>query len=181
MKFINTTLMFVCLSFCVFVGQAAADEDNAEYKIKAGYLYNFTKFVIWPKDGSETFNICIFGQDPFGALIDPIEKRTAFSLPIKLFRFNTPSKTQRCHIVFISADKKDDFFAKGALVIRDVDKSLSVGEGDTFADHGGMIGFVNRDGKIKLQVNLKALQQSGLTISAKLLEVAEIVGGSSHE
>jgi len=158
-----------------------ADENNAEYKVKAGYLYNFTKFVTWPKDDSETFNICILGQDPFGKLIDPIEKRTAFGLPIKLFRFNTLSKSQRCHIVFIGSDNNEDFLTKGTLVIRDVGKTLSVGEGEVFAQHGGMIGFVNRDGKIKLQINLKALQQSGLAVSAKLLEVAEIVGGNGHE
>jgi hypothetical protein len=181
MKFINTTLMLFCLSFCLLADQAVAEENNAEYKIKAGYLYNFTKFVTWPKDDSVTFNICIFGQDPFGELIDPIEKRTAFGLPIKLFRFNTPRSIYRCHILFISSDKKEDFFVKGTLVIRDVDKTLSVGEGNSFTEHGGMIGFVNRDGKIKLEINLKALQQSGLTISAKLLEVGVIVGGTSHE
>lgn len=157
-----------------------ADGDNAEYKVKAGYLYNFTKFVTWPKDDSATFNICIYGQDPFGALIDPIEKRTAFDLPIKLFRFNTPSKNQRCHIVFIGSDNKNDLPIKGTLVVRDMNKTLSVGEGDVFAERGGMIGFVNRDGKIRLQINLKMLQQSGLTVSAKLLEVAEIVEGSDE-
>lgn len=176
------TLIQFCLGFCLLLaGLAAADEDNAEYKVKAGYIYNFTKFVTWPQSDSTTFNICIFGQDPFGGLIDPIEKRSAFGLPIKLFRFNTASKSQQCHIVFISSGNKEEFFSKGSLVIRDVDKVLTVGDGDAFAEHGGMIGFINRDGKIKLQINLKTLQQSGLTVSAKLLEVAEIVGGDSHE
>ena len=44
-----------------------------------------------------------------------------------------------------------------------------------------MIGFVNRQGKIKLQINLKMLQQSDLKISAKLLEVAELVGGENND
>ena len=158
-----------------------ADESNAEYKVKAGYLYNFTKFITWPIDDSTTFNICILGQDPFGDLIDPIEKRTAFGSPIKLIRVNALTKTQRCHIVFISSGNKEEFVARNALIVRDLGNSLSVGEGEAFAEGSGMIGFVNRDGKIKLQINLKTLQKSGLTVSAKLLEVAEIIGGNGHE
>lgn len=174
--------MLICLSFCLSVVWAESDVDNAEFKVKAGYLYNFTKFVTWPKDDSTTFNICILGNDPFGELIDPIEKRTAFSLPIKLFRFNTISNTQRCHIVYISSSViRDQVALKEALVVRDMGKTLFVGEGDAFAEGVGMIGFVSREGRIKLQVNLKNLQQSGLTVSAKLLEVAEIVGGNGHE
>jgi hypothetical protein len=54
---------------------------------------------------------------------------------------------------------------------------LVVGEESAFVTQGGMIAFVKKDDKIRLQINLKPLQQSGLKISAKLLEVSEVVGG----
>lgn len=181
MKLIHLTLLLASFSFYLLPGQLQAEDDNVEYKVKAGYLFNFTKFITWPNDDSGTFNICIVGQDPFGPLIDPIEKRTAFDLPIKLFRSSTLIKSQRCHIVFIGAENKEELIEKGVLLARDLGKSLSVGEGDAFAESGGMIGFVNRDGRIKLQINMRALQKSGLTVSAKLLEIAEIVGGGGHE
>lgn len=175
MKIIN--LLGILGAILLFSLQASANDADVEYKVKAGYLYNFTKFITWPEDQSETFNLCIVGEDPFGDLIDPIEQRTAFGRPIKLFRSNSFNKDQRCHILFISASITDIFLLKGMLVIRDIDKSLTVGEGKDFAAQGGMIGFINKDGRIKLQINLKMLQQSDLKISAKLLEVAEIVGG----
>jgi len=161
--------------------QAIADDANVEYKVKAGYLYNFTKFITWPENESETFNLCIVGEDPFGDLIDPIEQRTAFGRPIKLFRFNNLNKEQHCHILFISASIKDNNMLKSMLAIQETNKSLTVGESKEFAAQGGMIGFVNRQGKIKLQINLKMLQQSDLKISAKLLEVAELVGEGSND
>jgi hypothetical protein len=177
MKCINLLMLF-CLSFCLLIPPASADDDTTEYKIKAGYLYNFTKFVTWPQDHPTTFNVCILGTDPFGALIDPIEQRTAFGLPIKLFRFNTPDKAQFCHIVFVCADQT----INNARSMNHAGLTLLVGEGDAFAkQRGGMIGFINRDDKIKLQINVQSLQQSHLTISAKLLEVAEIVKGGPHE
>jgi hypothetical protein len=161
--------------------QAIADDANVEYKVKAGYLYNFTKFITWPEDKSETFNLCIVGEDPFGDLIDPIEQRTAFGRPIKLFRFNSFNKEQRCHILFVSVSIKDNSSLKNILAIQEANKPLTVGESKEFAAQGGMIGFVNRQGNIKLQINLKVLQQSDLKISAKLLEVAELVGEESND
>ena len=159
-----------------------ADDSYVEYKIKAGYLYNFTKFITWPEDKSETFNLCILGEDPFGELIDPIEKRTAFGRPIKIFRFDSLNKEQYCHMLFISSSIKDNPAINGRSVIRDIDKkTLTIGESEQFSAQGGMIGFVNRQGKIKLQINLKTLQQSGLKVSAKLLEVAEIVEGENND
>lgn len=174
-KAINTTCrLWTIFSFaCLLVAQPAyAEEASVEYKIKAGYLYNFTKFIIWPEDKSPTFNLCILGADPFGRLIDPIEQRTASNRPIKLFRiadiaFFAVDKSPHCHILFAGA-------------LTDLPKvlpeaTLTVGESDGFAQHGGIIGFVNKDGRIKLQINLAAVKQSGLKVSAKLLEVAEII------
>jgi YfiR/HmsC-like len=174
MKLITLSSVFFGLVL-LFSQQVIADEADVEYKVKAGYLYNFTKFITWPEDNSTTFNLCIVGEDPFGDLIDPIEQRSAFGRPIKLFRFNSFNKEQRCHILFISNSIKDKHLLKGMLVVQDVDKSLTVGESKDFATQSGMIGFINREGKIKLQINLKMLQQSDLKISAKLLEVAELV------
>lgn len=167
-----------------------ADDSSVEYKIKAGYLYNFTKFITWPEDKSETFNLCILGSDPFGKLIDPIEQRSAFGRPIKLFRFdslNSLSHTHikpHCHILFISSSIGSaikNTISNNTLEIRDISKTLTVGESNDFAVQGGMVGFVNREGKIKLQINLKKIKQSDLKVSAKLLEVAEIVEGGNGD
>lgn len=65
-----------------------AQNDSIEYKIKAGYLYNFTKFITWPEDGAAAFNLCILGEDPFKSIIDPIKKRTVKNKPIQLFRLS---------------------------------------------------------------------------------------------
>ena len=74
MKDIFLTRMLIGLAV-LFSGCLVADDANLEYKIKAGYLYNFTKFITWPEVNGATFNLCILGADPFGALIDPIQKK----------------------------------------------------------------------------------------------------------
>jgi hypothetical protein len=183
-----TLLGLGCLLFSQLL---YAESSSVEYKIKAGYLYNFTKFVTWPEDNSDTFNICILGDDPFGALLNPIEKRTASGRPIRLIRLHNLTalkngagdnlnKLQNCHILFSNSSVNHSVF-KNAQVLQVINNALTVGEGEMFAVHGGMIGFVNRQGKIKLQINLTVIKQSGLKVSAKLLEVAELVEEGSHD
>lgn len=176
MKVINIKLLLLCLFFHALVNVTVAEDLNTERKIQAGYLYNFIKFIHWPPENTETFNVCIVGVDPFGALIDSIENRTAFGLPIKLFRFNVIPRPQRCHMVFIDAVNPDNVLKQSTQQFGIGSNTLLVGDGETFATRGGAIGFVVRGARIKLQINLKVLQQSGLSVSAKLLEVAEIVG-----
>ena len=79
-----------------------AQDNSIEYKIKAGYLYNFTKFISWPENESETFNLCIIGKDPFGSIIDPIEKRTVKNKPIRLYRFQSIAEAKYCHIIYFA-------------------------------------------------------------------------------
>lgn len=174
--------MTLLLSDCL-----SADDENLEFKIKAGYLYNFTKFIVWPNVNSATFNLCIIGADPFGADIDPIEKKTAFSLPIKILRlreidFLSASNLKGdCHILYVGgADNLKMVFEK-IQAYPYKHRILVVGESEAFAAEGGMIGFVKRDSKIKLQINLHSVKQTDLRISAKLLEIAELIKEDGHD
>ncbi len=102
MNLTKLTLNLFGLGYLLFAPALGAEDASVEYKIKAGYLYNFTKFITWPEERNPTFNICIIGKDPFGAIIDPIEQRTAMDRPIKLLRTEHYDESLECHIVFFS-------------------------------------------------------------------------------
>ncbi|MBT6231474.1 MAG: YfiR family protein, partial [Candidatus Scalindua sp.] len=53
---------------------------------------------------------------------------------------------------------------------------LLVGESLGFATSDGAINFIKRDGKIKLEINRKALRAANLTASSHLLKLAVLVG-----
>ncbi len=166
------------LSFLLFSHSIFAEDYSVAEKIKVGYLYNFTKFVTWVDDNSESFNLCVLGNDPFSELIDPIEQQSVQGRPIKLFRLSNllgPKKQPHCHILYVSSSNKD------MQIVQDMTNTLVVGEGAGFITQGGMIGFVNKQGKIKLQINLKVIAKGGLKISAKLLEVADMIKEDINE
>lgn len=165
----------------LFSNCLVADDTSLEYKIKAGYLYNFTKFITWPESNATTFNLCILGADPFGMLIDPIEKKSAFDRAIKIFRLDetdflsTSSSKTDCQILYVSDTNKQKIIFEKIQSALYKGGILVVGESESFVAEGGMIGFVNRNGKIKLQINLQSTNQTGLKISAKLLEIADLI------
>ena len=176
-------VFFIALLF--LSTQSFAQDNTIEYKIKAGYLYNFTKFISWPDDESETFNLCILGKDPFGSIINPIEAKSVKNKPIRLIYYQAVKDIKACHIIYFgeTATKPElsELSLNAILSISSFDNSLTVGETEYFTHSGGMIAFILRQGKVKFQINMQALRKSGLEVRAKLLEVAEIYQGGSND
>ena len=57
------------------------------------------------------------------------------------------------------------------------DSVLTVSETKSFAEVGGVIGLVNQRTKVRIQINVAAVESSGLQISSRLLRLADIVDG----
>lgn len=157
----------------------AQDAAVTEYQVKAAYLYNFAKFVEWPAESfssaSAPFEICVFGQDPFGEELQNLTR----GKQVNGRRFEirggvtAPAQASSCHILFVSTSATRRFLAVAQeLQGRSV---LIVGESEGFAERGGMINFVLEGDRVLFEVNQKAAQQAGLKISAKLLSVAKQV------
>lgn len=181
------TLFFrlILIPLLFFSNTSFPQQGSIEYKIKAGYIYNFTKFISWPENESATFDLCILGTDPFGSILDSIEKRAVKNKPIRLYRFQSIDEAKHCQIVYFSDAilkwGELDSLLPGVLTIYSVNKTLEVSESKQFTQAGGMIAFFLRDGKVKLHINLQVLRKSGLEISAKLLEVAEVNEGGPDD
>lgn len=156
---------------------AYAAAPDKEYQVKAVFLFNFTQFVEWPKSefpGPDApLVVGILGPDPFSFYLDAVVRgEKALNHPIVVKRFEKLEDVKDCHVLFVGMrDLKTEAVAK-ALKERRI---LTVGDSRDFSERGGMIGFVTREGKIRLQVNLKAVQAADLEVSSKLLRLAEIV------
>lgn len=161
--------------------RALLSDSEREYQIKAGFLYNFTKFVNWPQPYSLTtqkeINICIVGDNPFSGASETLFKQASNSNTRFNLLGNDAWKTKFCHIVFVSQSKAgsiDSIFA--ALNSK---PALTVGEVPGFAKKGGVMEFANDDNKVRLIINVQSASALGLKIDAQLLEIAKAVVGTS--
>lgn len=156
-------------------GQAA---PAPEYQVKAVFLFNFAQFVDWPADAFPDADtpvvIGVLGDDPFGSVLDQTvrgERLGGRSFQVR--RYQRVDEIKICHILFISRSEASR--PEGILAGLKNQPILTVSDADGFADRGGMIRFVTDRNRIRLQINLAAAEAAHLTISSKLLRVAEII------
>ncbi|MEE9413526.1 MAG: YfiR family protein [Methylococcales bacterium] len=162
----------------ILTPSAQAKEHSIEHKIKAAYLYNFSKFTDWPEEiafaEQKSFSICILGEDPFGSVITPIENKKAHKLPIKLQYFSQiDTNVDQCKIVFIAETDADD--VQSILLALSDTNILTVGESSNFATIGGMIGFVIQNGRVQFQINKQAAKKAQLKFDPRLLKLGLVV------
>jgi hypothetical protein len=167
----------VAFVFLIFSFQLHA-QTSREYNIKAVFLYNFTQFVEWPSNAFQNpeapYIIGILGDDPFRSAIDEaVAGEKAKGHPIIVRRYQNVNEIRNCHILFISNSLRGKLREiLSALPNKNI---LTVSDIPDFATSGGIIRFMTKENKIKLQINLPASKDADLNISSKLLQVAEIV------
>lgn len=178
---ISTYLLIVLaflLSQAVFFGRVHA-ESLSENDVKAAYLFNFAKFVGWPEQAfsSKTAPIvlCVLGDDPLGELLSDLESKKIKGRSISVVHVRNKDQIKTCHILYVSDSEKRDL---PDILTRFGDKPcLTVSSIDNFASHGGMFGFVRKGNNIRFEANLDAIKDGDLTVSSRLLNLAQIVKG----
>ncbi|VAW68953.1 hypothetical protein MNBD_GAMMA10-866 [hydrothermal vent metagenome] len=177
-RFIKAAL-FLCM--LIFANHAWA--NNSEYKIKAAYLYQFTKFTQWPShlftDSNAPINICVLGRNPFGTLLENFTRKTSQQRTLTVNYLTSLKNLTDCHVVFISRSEE----SRLAQILRKVEHSpiLTVSDINNFVQLGGIIGFVPERKKVRITINLHASRTSGAKLSSKLLEVATLVHNRAGE
>lgn len=165
-------LVSLVLSLCLSLASAHAS-IRSEYEVKAAFLYNFTRFVTW-SDGatvSEPLDVCIYGDDPFGNLLDPLRGRKSQGRELELRYPNKLADIVGCDVLFIgqSQSRNVDELLKMAQSQKGV---LTVSDLPDFIRKGGIVGYVKQGNVIRFEISLNAAMEAGLTINSRLLELA---------
>jgi hypothetical protein len=149
-----------------------------EYRVKAAFLYNFTKFVQWPPEAfrspSDPIAICVVGRDPFaGSLEQVVNGKTISGRAFVIVHADGAQQASQCQIVFFSSSE-----SKGSRsLLKGLKKGgrLTVGETENFTAEGGVVNFTLGNGRVGFEINVTAAAEERLQISSKLLSLAHIV------
>jgi len=153
--------------------EAESSKPN-EYEVKAAYLYNFGRFVKWPsRNGApqpESFNICVVGQDHFGAALNNLADETIAGKSVVVTRLQTSKDATNCRILYISASEENQL--KQILRALEGSSVLTVSDMPQFSQRGGMVQFVLDGSRVRFEINLASADHAGLTLSSELLKLA---------
>lgn len=169
-------LLLVFGAALVVPSQAA--EVPLEYRIKAAYLFNFTKFVNWPPASFEypgsPMHLCVFGKDPFGPELEKIVfGKRVNNRVIDIRRIDDPDQMSDCEVLFFG--ESENARLRSHLDRLGTQAVLTVSDEPQFIQRGGMVRFLIVDGKVRFDINRRAAESAGITISSKLLSVAHTV------
>ncbi|HXP78386.1 MAG TPA: YfiR family protein [Verrucomicrobiae bacterium] len=177
------------LSLLVFIDlvnplQAHAQDALSEYQVKAAYLFNFLKFVEWPDesfaDPLAPLVIGVVGEDPFGnALPQVVIGKTVQGRDLVIRIYHAGEDLRGAHILFISASERKRL----PMILSSLRGSsvLTVADTAGFLDAGGMIQFLNENGRVRFAIDVDATSRAKLKMSSKLLSLAKVVGGNGKE
>lgn len=166
--------LVVGITICASTSASAATKENA---VKAGFIYNFTKFVTWPANApaSKNFHLCIIEHDRLDGSLEALYGKLVGSKPLILRRDMDTEEVTSCHMVFITEDNKhsvEDILKKfeGLPVV-------TVSDSQNFTRRGGMIGLIRDGNRVGFVVNMEPVNAVGLHISVQLLKLAKDVKG----
>jgi hypothetical protein len=150
----------------------------SEHRVKAVFLFNFSKFVEWPPSAftaaDAPFVIGVFGRDPFGSDLDDVARgETVNGRQLLVRRVQTVQDAAACQILFIPQSERASLDEILAALARS--NTLTVSDLDGAAQRGAMIRLVTDRDKVRMRINVESARAAGLTISSKLLRAAEIV------
>jgi hypothetical protein len=158
-------------------GEAARGADaevSKEYQIKAAILYNFLKFVEWPRESfaeaASPIVIGVLGENPFGGELEKLVLgRKVNGRDIVVKRISSVAEASSVQLLFVTV------FDDSARSILRTSGVLTVGESAQFAAGGGIINFTLVEDKVRFEINLAGGEQAGLKISSQLLKLATVV------
>jgi hypothetical protein len=172
------------LALCLVQTPLGAQDDeemsaSRENQIKAAYLYQLGRYVDWPAksfaNSKSPFVIGVMAHDPVVPILEQIARlKKIQDRPIQIRRFSSAAGIRACHLLYLPASLAADDLTE---VIRKTARPgvLLMGDSDGFLDKGGTMQFVVEDNRIRVVISRKAAKRAGLTISAKLLQVARVV------
>jgi len=168
----------VLASLLVLTAPAHAQRSASFDEVKAAFVFQFANYVTWPaevlKDGSTPIVIGIVGNDEVTSILrDSTRDKTVAGHSVVVRELSAPAQAAECQIVFIDkSDEKrvDDYVAKTAGK-----PILTVSDGDNFTKEGGIIRVFEQANKPKIEINVDEAARAKISISSKLLSLANLV------
>ncbi len=155
-------------------------EIPLEQAVKAAYLYNFTKFVNWPVESPlskpPALTIGILDDDSLADAVDAtVRDKQVGGRPLAVRRFRKADEVVPCAVLFVGREMSGHLprlleQLRGWPV-------LTVSDAEGFASHGGVIGLVVEDNRVRFEIGVTAAQEAGLQISSKLLRLSRPAPG----
>ena len=166
-------LFFVAIGLMLIFSFTSAKAQKEKYH--SLFIYNFSKYVKWPDDQqSGDFVIGVLGySDIIKTLQSMAVNKKVNGSKIVIKQFNSVFDIKGCHILYVASSESGKM---SQVISNTLDLPiLIVSDKPGMAKKGAVINFVEREGKIKFELNQNYAESRGLKVSGSLISLAILV------
>jgi hypothetical protein len=174
------TIAVTSVAAAVLLGtrHASAIETSLERQVKAAFVYKFASYVEWPDHAfaghDDPVTIGVLGDE---ALVHELRRivqgRTSGGRPIVVSEVGDEDDLFEYRVLFVSNGVSERIPAIADAT--EGSATLLVTESPGAIGRGTMINFVLHEGRVRFEIDLGAVSRGGLTLSSRLLGVAQTV------
>jgi hypothetical protein len=169
----------VALTLVLVSGRSSSAQSVRLPELKAAFLVNFARCAEWPEamlPPGGAIVLCVAGADEVADALEPaVRSRSVNSHDLKVRRLALDSEPLPCHLLYVGGDRQGRAVAAASKPSAERLGTLTVGDAIGFAQSGGTAALVAENGKLRIAVNLEALNRSTVRLSSRLLGLATIV------
>lgn len=167
-------LFFISLLAFSFLsaGVRKGPDTNTTAKIKAVFIYNFTKYIEWPSSYREgSFTVGIYGQDSplYNELSKMARTKKIANQPFEIKKFESLSEVNKCHILYVPK-KYHDEINKISRKIKSYSTLLVTEENKSVSKAG--INFLVINNRQKFELYKSNVKKQNLKVSTNLEALA---------
>jgi hypothetical protein len=145
----------------LLLGLPVATQPLPVPRLKAAYLINLVQFVEWPTDAAPAggaLTVCIINDEAIALAFElTVDARKVAGRTLTVVRPDASAALPMCHVVYLAASAHN----RAPGVIGDLKGKLvlTVSDIPNFAETGGMVQLFVEGGRIRIAVNVDALQR----------------------
>jgi hypothetical protein len=175
MKYLLTALFSGALTI-PGQGDTAEPFKRREDQIKAGYLFNFAKFVEWPPSTpGDALTICFVGAEGIRqSLASSLADKRVGTRKVTARALRETEAPEGCNVLYVDA-KFSAAVRTNLSSMQQPPPMLTVSDAKDFTRDGGMIALYTENNRLRFIVNVDNALRAGLHISSNLLQLASSV------
>ena len=171
-KLVFLFIAFITLSADMVEYPMLLQKEDTQAKVKAVYIYGFTKYFEWTNNKDGNFTITILGENTnlTNELSNIAKTKSVGAQKIEVNSYQTIGELEKPNILYITPDKSNlladalsKFKGKGVLIIT---------EKQGLAKVGSTINFIVEENKQKFELNKIAASKAGLNVGAGIEKLA---------
>lgn len=148
-----------------------AEPNGADARLKAAFVFNFLKFTDWPNEAATApLTLCVSNADSkLEAAFNALNGLNVNGHALRVVFILAVANPQNCHVLYV---KQGGVPIALKPLANTLPSLLTVGDAEDFIEEGGVIGMVEREGRLQFDINLELVRRSNYRISSQLLKLA---------